>query len=204
MCETSFEADLPDRIDLDSEAGRLDQILGGSFFSLTCPSCGKLLKPELDVRLSSAKRGLEIQVLPELDRLAFMLGQVALPKGVEILIGYPELVERARMMADGLDPETLEIIKYYLRLKAEDRSPEATEISVCYSGFAPDAAEPGAKKLSFHVKGIKEGETAVLPVSMDYYEKIRGEKKKKEGEEPFKQIFKGPYRSIRVLEAPSE
>ena len=110
MCETSFDADLPEEIDLDSEPGRIDEILSGTFFQVSCPNCGTILKPELPVRLLSRKRGMDIQVLPELERLSFHLGEVTVPKGAELLIGYAELFERARMVTDGLDPAAMEII----------------------------------------------------------------------------------------------
>jgi len=196
MCETSFDADLPEEIDLDAEPGRIDEILSGTFFQVSCPSCGTLLKPELSVRLLSRKKHLDIQVLPELERLSFHLGEVSVPKGAELLIGYAELFERARMIADGLDPAAVEIIKYYLLLKAEEGAPESAELSVAYAGL-----QEGSGKLLFHIRGMKEGEIAVLPIGRDYYERILKEAPSTIKKEPFDAIFAGPYRSIKVLEA---
>ena len=204
-CETSFEADLPDQIDLDHEPGRLDQILAGSFFQITCPNCGNTLKPELRVRLISAKAGIDLLVLPEMERLSFFLGEMEVPKGTELLIGYAELFERARIVVDGLDATAIEIVKYWLRLKAEENAPEAQEITVAYAGFqAAEAAKTGPRKLVFHISGIKEGEVAVLPVGEDYYGRILADKAKTLRAEPFVTMFKGPYRSIRMLESIAE
>ena len=47
MCEASFEADLPETVDLDEKGEALAEILSGDFFALTCPNCGNRLKPEL-------------------------------------------------------------------------------------------------------------------------------------------------------------
>jgi hypothetical protein len=204
MCETSFDADLPEEIDLDEEPGRLQEMLSGAFFEVTCPSCGTVLKPELTVRVRSRQHGLDLQVVPELERLSFHLNEVETPKGAELLIGYGELFERARMVKDGLDPEAVEIIKYYLRIKAEESANEAAEISVSYAGLQGEEELAGPRKLLFHISGIKEGELAVLPIGRDYYGRILADKAKTKKSEPFDRVFKGPYRSIRVLEAAGE
>ncbi|HOX49691.1 MAG TPA: CpXC domain-containing protein [Spirochaetales bacterium] len=201
MCENAFEADLPERVDLDAEPGRLDEILAGAFFKVACPSCGAVLKPELPVRLASRKRGLEVQVLPELDRLAFYLDRVQAPKEAEVLVGYAELYERARIVADGLDPLAVEIVKYYLALKAEEKAAEGAAVLISYAGRE---GASGAEKLLFHVSGIKEGEVAVLHVGLDYYERTLAEKRKTLQSEPFDKLFAGRYKSIRALEAEAE
>ncbi len=197
MCETSFDADLPDEIDIDAKPNTIADILGGQFFSVVCPSCGSLLKPELEVRLTSKIRGLDILVIPEIERLAFYLGKKEIHTR-ELLIGYDELFERARMLDDGMDPDTIEIIKYYLLLKADEKAPEGAAIKVTYAGLASDG------RLSFHVAGIKQDEIAVLPLARDVYSKTQADKARTVKKEPFAAIFKGPYRSIRALEAEAE
>lgn len=201
MCETSFEADLPEEIDLDAEPGRIDEILAGTFFQVSCPNCAAILKPELSVRLVSRKRHLDIQVLPELERLSYHLGEASFPKGAEILIGYAELFERARIIADGLDPSAIEIIKYYLCLKAEEGAPESADLSVSFAGLQDDGKGGKGQRLLFHITGIREDEIAVLPIGKDYYERILKEMPETMKKEPFTAIFAGPYRSIRMLEA---
>jgi len=193
MCETSFDADLPEEIDLDAEPGRLAEILDGSFFKVVCPSCGAELKPELRVRLRSRARSLDLVVLPELERMSLYRGKSDLPKGAEALVGYAELYERARILSDSLDPETIEILKYWLAVKAEESAPDA-ELSVTYAGTA-------GEKLRFHLSGLKEGEVAVLPVGRDLYDRTFSDKVRTRRTDPFDKVFAGPYRSIRVLEA---
>jgi len=193
ICENSFEADLPDEIDLDAEPGRIGQILDKTFFAITCPSCGTKLEPELRVRLVSRSKGIDFTVLPELERMSLYRGKTTLPKGSAVLVGYPELRERARIIADGLDPDCVEIIKYFLLLKAEERSPES-DVSISYGGMDGD-------NLLFRAAGIKEGELALLHVSKALYEQTLSDKARTLRSEPFDRIFKGPYRSIRALEA---
>jgi hypothetical protein len=195
-CETVFEADLPEEVDLDSRPQTLDEILKGDFLAVDCPNCGARLKPELTVRLVSKKAGLDLVVLPELDRMSLYRGAVELPKGSQALVGYPELFERARILSDGLDPETVEILKYYLAQKAAEQAPEA-EIAVAYAGKK-------GEKLEFHLNGLKEGQVAVLPIDAAIYAKTQGDKARSLREAPFDRIFKGQYRSIRMLEAEAE
>jgi hypothetical protein len=193
MCETSFEADLPDELDLDENPAVLADILRGEFLAVDCPSCGARLKPELKVRLVSKKSGMDLVALPELERMSLYRGATDLPKGAEALVGYPELFERARILVDGLDPESIEIIKYWLVQKAAEQSPEA-EISAAYAGKKGD-------KLAFHLSGLREGQVAVLPVDPATYQKTLADKARSLRQAPFDRIFKGPYRSIRALEA---
>ncbi|MDP3178740.1 MAG: CpXC domain-containing protein, partial [Spirochaetaceae bacterium] len=166
------------------------------FMTVICPACGTKLKPDLRVRLQSTSRSLDLLLLPELERLSFYRGAIPVPKGCQILIGFPELYERARIIADGLDPETLEIMKYYIGTKAEEESPEA-EIAIAYSGRE-------SAKLTFKVGGLKQGEIALLHVGEATYERTLAEKARTARSNPFERIFKGSYRSIRALEAETE
>jgi hypothetical protein len=191
-CESSFDADLPDEIDLDAEPSTLDAILSGEFFQVTCPNCGSKLKPELRVRLFSKKRGLDLTALPELERTSLYRGAADIAKGSEALVGYAELFERARALVDGLDPEVLEIIKYWLVAKAQESDPDA-DLQASYAGI-----EEG--KLRFQVAGLKQGEVAVLHVGRSLYDKTVADKARSLRSEPFDKIFAGPYRSIRALE----
>jgi hypothetical protein len=195
MCEASFDADLPEEIDLDARDGVLGEILQGEFLAVDCPSCGARLKPELRVRLVSKKRGIDLVALPELERMSVYRGAAELPKGAQALVGYPELFERARMIEDGLDADAMEIIKYWLVQKAEESAPEA-EIAVAYAGKK-------GNKLAFHLSGLKEGQVAILPVDPETYARTLAEKARSSREPPFDRVFKGPYRSIRKLEAES-
>lgn len=196
MCETVFDADLPEEIDIDSSPGIMEEILKGEFLTVKCPICGTGLKPELRVRLISAKEKLDIVVLPELERMSLYLGKAGIPAGAEAIVGYPELFERVKMLSEGLDPETIEILKYFLIQKADEQAPDA-DISVAYAGKKDG-------KLSFHLSGLKEGQVAVLPVDPSTYAKTLADKPRSLLDAPFDRLFKGPYRSIRMLETEAE
>ena len=45
FCEHSFDADVPDSVDLGKQPEVEQAILSGEFLSIRCPSCGKVLKP---------------------------------------------------------------------------------------------------------------------------------------------------------------
>jgi hypothetical protein len=196
MCENSFDADLPEEIDLDANPGVIDEILSGDFLAVRCPNCGNMLKPELRVRLTSKGSSLDLVVLPELERGLLYNGATELPPGAQALVGFPELFERARILKDGLDAEAVEILKLWVLEKATEQASDAA-ISVAYSGKKDG-------KLAFHVTGLKEGQIAVLPIDPATYAKTLADKAKTLHEAPFDRIFKGPYRSIRALEMDEE
>ena len=193
MCETTFDADLPEEVDLDTNPKVLDEILKGEFLTVCCPSCGTRLKPELRVRLFSKEKGMDVVALPELERMSLYRGAIELPKGAQAVVGYSELFERARILVDRLDPEAVEIIKYWLIQKAAEQAPDA-EISVMYAGTKNE-------KLTFHLTGLKEDQVAVVPVDSGTYSKTLAEKPRSVREAPLDRIFRGPYRSVRMLEA---
>ncbi|HOX17846.1 MAG TPA: CpXC domain-containing protein [Spirochaetales bacterium] len=196
LCDKSFDAEVPESVDLDADPGLLVRLGEGEFMAFTCPHCGAKLKPEFAVRVKGMALSRELWVLPELERLEFYSGKADLPAACEVLVGYPELFERARLVRDGVDPEAAEILKFYLLGRAGEENPEA-ELAVFYMG-----KEPG--RLVFHLYGAREGETGVLRIPEETFREIAAGKKRKMGEDTFREIFKGPYRSVRSLEALAE
>jgi len=194
LCERSFEADLPDLIDLDREPGTLEAIIRGDFLTVTCPHCERILKPEPRVRLSSRERGLDVLAVPETDRLAFYGGALEIPGGCELLLGYPELHERALVLKAGLDARAVEVLKYHLLAKALETPESEEEILVAYVGRIEDG------KLRFSITGLRPGELALLDLPFDRYERAVKDLGKTLKTEPFSRIFEGPYRSVRILE----
>ena len=184
-----MEIDCPDLVDIDADLQLFLQLQEGTFLTSVCPQCGLSLKPELKLRLKSESRGLDVLVVPELERLAVYRGKVDVPKGTEILIGYPELFERARILRDGLESRSVEIIKYYLLGRAEEQEPEA-DIIVLYHGL-----EEG--KLAFHIHGLKSGETGILRLPRESVDRYASDIVK--GDPQLKELFSSQYRSIRKL-----
>jgi hypothetical protein len=195
LCERAFEADLPDQIDLDLQPDTIGEILDGGFFAVSCPNCGRRLKPELSVRLTSRLRGIDLFVLPEADRFWVYQRGGDVPAGCEVLIGYAELFERALMLRDGLEPRSMEVLKYYLLAKASATDSSGAELIVSYAG-----KQPGGK-LRFQISGLRPEELAILDLTADRYERTFADLARLSKTEPFAEIFAGSYRSLRSLEA---
>ncbi|MFP4564637.1 MAG: CpXC domain-containing protein [Spirochaetia bacterium] len=64
-CDNIIEADFKDRYDAEKDDNLLESILEGDFLSVTCGECGKLLKPEIPVRITGKNPPLDIYFVPE-------------------------------------------------------------------------------------------------------------------------------------------
>jgi len=190
-CEMTVEIDAPDIIDPDSDATSLSSLSEGKSPSAICPRCGAVVRAELPLRIISAVRGIDIVVLSELERLSVYRGKASDTGTGEILLGYQELFERARMLKDGRDPKVLETLKFLLQGKAEEAEPDA-EITILYNGTSNGALE-------FHVLGMKSGQTGVIKLQESTYSRRAQELKAMETKEPYASIFNGRYRSIKKL-----
>lgn len=189
-CEAMVEVDVPEFIDLDAQ-GMLSRLAVGESPSATCPRCGALVRAELPLSVRSASRRIDLTIMPETERLSVYRGKVSEPGGQEILLGYQELFERARMLRDGLDPRAVEGLKYFLQTKAEESEPEA-DIAVLYNGLADGSLE-------FHITGLKSGQTGVVRLPHSAYQKIVPDTTTNSPKEPYKTILAGRYRSIKKL-----
>lgn len=192
MCETTFDADIPDEIDLESDKVQLASIKSGSFLSFVCPSCGKTLKPEFPVKVAFPSKKLFFFMIPEYDRMSFYRGKYEIPSGYECVIGFPELLDRVRAVADGFDHRAVEIMKYIYLCKAEESDPEA-QPSIFYHGLESDS-------LCFHVHGLKSDSVAVVKAPRQLYEMTLKDLPAKSSQEPFNEVLKPPYVSVNRLD----
>ncbi|TFG82221.1 MAG: hypothetical protein E4H20_08135 [Spirochaetales bacterium] len=190
-CDTVIEVDVPELANLDSDRNILSALLDGSFLSSICPRCGVAVRPEIALRITWPSKGLDAQVLPELERLSVYRDKAAIPSGCEALVGYPELFERVRMLRDDLDPKAVEILKYYLSEKALEAELDS-EAAILYNGLESD-------KLVFHVLGLKAEQTGVVRLPVESYRKALTGFKETSSKKPFIQVFKGPYKSVKKL-----
>lgn len=190
-CEKEFDLDIDDIINLDKHPEFFSQMKENKFLAVTCPHCGSQLKPEIPLRVQSGNLGIDYYIVPELDRLSFYRDKVSVPQECEILIGFPELFERIRIIDAKLDIETIEIIKYYLQCKAEDSEPEA-EITIYFQ-------KQEQNTLFFYGYGFSNGQIAKIPVPISNYEQISIDKNTIKKQKPFDTIFTGSYRSIKKL-----
>jgi hypothetical protein len=195
MCENTFEAELPDSIDLGKNPEYITNILDGTFMSVTCPQCGKLLKPDFPMNIADKKRGINIAYIPELDRDTYHLGklQYKLDSPTRVVIGFRELFEKIKAIEDKLDDRVIELIKYYLLTKAVESGTPGDSISIYFEGKTGES-------LQFNIEGLRKDEIAVSKIDKAMYDKTAKEIDKKSKEEPFRQFLTPPYVSITKID----
>jgi hypothetical protein len=201
FCENTFEAVIPQSVDLSQETHVVSQVLSGDFMSVSCPLCGKRLTPEYPCAFLGLKEGRDLYFIPEMDRAAYTRGKLPydIGKPWRVAIGYAELAEKIRMITQGLDDRVVEIMKFLL-LSRSTETPSVPgsaqegdgEIEVEFSGQSGDALE-------FHIKGLRKGEVAVARLKRDLYAKIEADVEKRVKEEPYKEFCVPPYVSLRQL-----
>lgn len=189
-CDAVFEADLPEAIDFDHDPVPREAVLNGTFMQVTCASCGRVLKPEIPLTVEWKSRGLRFFVVPESDRSEY-LKVAEKEKEAQILIGYPELADRIAIVEAGLEPLTIEALKYYLLVKASEADPDA-ELSVWF--YSADET-----MIEFHVFGLKKDEAAVSRVPRSLYERTLEKSRAYPKTEPFVSLKKGNYISVQNL-----
>ena len=200
FCESRFDTEIPDAVDLAAEPGVGEQVQRGDFMTVSCPACGKRLSFEFPCRFSGIHGGGDMYFIPELDRVAYLRGRLAYDTGKpwRVAIGFPELAEKLRIAGKGLDDRVIEIMKYYLLTRSSEQEGMAStedgegEVTVLFAG-----EEHG--KMVFHLAGLRKGEIAVAKLGRDLYSKIEADLEKRIAEDPFKDFCGGPYVSVRRL-----
>ncbi len=198
FCENTFEADIPESVDLSADPHLVSQILSGDFMAVSCPLCGKRLTPEYPCAFYGVKEGRDLYFIPEMDRAAYSRGKLPydIGKPWRVVIGYAELVEKVRVFTQGLDDRIIEVMKFFLLSRSTETPavagppPQADgEITVEYSGQSGD-------KLEFHLSGLRRDEVAVARLGRDLYSKIEADIEKRVKDDPFKDFCTPPYVSI--------
>jgi hypothetical protein len=195
FCENQFEAEIPETIDLAAEPGVRDDVLEGRFMAVSCPLCGKRLTPEFPCRFYGAPGDREIFFVPELDRVTYLMGKLPYEVGSpwRVVIGFPELAEKFRVLLLDLDDRVIEIMKYYLLTR-----PAQGEVSGGEEVIARFSSADG-ERLVFQVEGLREGQIAVAKLARDVYGRILTDVEKKVEEDPFKEFCEAPYVSVRRI-----
>ncbi|MDR1430422.1 MAG: CpXC domain-containing protein [Spirochaetaceae bacterium] len=195
ICETAFDIDVPESVDLDETPDALNEVMDGTFLSYTCPGCGKIHKPEFPVTIVWPSKSLILEVLPETERGAYYRRKKDGP-GSSAVISFPEMAERLAVIRDGLEPVVIEALKYYMLSKAQQNYPDR-EISMWYQKKEGDLLE-------FHLHGIREGEVAVSRIPWALYEKNFQDYKKNPRSELFSSLRIRSYISVQNLMRPEE
>jgi hypothetical protein len=199
FCDKVFDADIPDSADLDADPEVEKQIETGDFMAVSCPQCGKRLTPEYPFRLLLRGGRGELLMIPEKDRNALARGKLEYPTGnpYRIVVGFPEMAEKLRILGADLDDRVIEIMKYYLltgSLRGEDPD---RDITLMYKGEED-------KRHVFHVLGMKEGEIGVARLGNEIYNKIASDIETRAGEEPFRDFCSPPWVSLGRLSSGDE
>ncbi len=199
FCENQFEADIPDSVDLAAEPSVREDVLGGRFMAVSCPLCGKRLTPEFPCRFYGLSGDREMFFIPELDRVPYLMKKLPYEVGSpwRVVIGFPELAEKLRILALDLDDRAIEIMKYYL-LTRPTEDPAAGQVSPGEDVIAIFSGTEG-ERVVFQVEGLRKGEIGVARLSMDVYRKILADVEKRVEEDPFKEFCGAPYVSVRRI-----
>jgi hypothetical protein len=196
FCDNTFTVDVPEQVDLDTDPQYIEDILAGNFMNYTCASCGKRHKPEFPLTVTWSSKNTVLEVLPELSRGEFYRRKEDKTPNKETVISYPEMTERIAVIKDGLTPEAVEALKYYLFMKADETYPEE-EIGVWYHSKTENALE-------FHIHGIKNNEVAIMKLPLGIYEKTLGDYRANPKAEPFAALRVKTYCSIQNILRPDE
>ena len=184
-CENTFEAKILDLYDIDKDKKIIDTIVNGTFMSVTCPKCNKLLKPEYETVIKSKKLKIDLHFLPELERESYFMAPKEI-KNKQLVIGYTELLERFKLIKSNLDHRYIEIIKLQLLTKA----PKNADLKIYFDSIIEE-------KIVLHIHGLKENEIGISNIPMSVYKKIEEDFSTIKEEELYKFLLSGPYVSVR-------
>lgn len=189
VCDKTFDAVIPESVDLSDDTGTLRQILKGTYLTFTCPHCGHLVKPEEPLRVTDANRDIDIFLVPERDRNRYLLGLTDYPDADRVVIGYPELVEKLKIYDAGLDDSAVELIKYYLLVRVG----AGTTPTILFEDIERES-------LVLEIIGLRDDEVGRVNIPRGTYEQAASELPEKRLEEPYNTFLEPPYVSINKIE----
>ncbi len=185
-CDNIVDCDFPENLNLKENPNCYNEITNGSFQSIKCNKCGTLLKPELTVRLYDEEKGIDLLYIPESDRNSFFRGELNCD-APRLAIGFPELVEKIKLIGENLDDGAVEIIKYYLKKKAA-----SDEITILFDHLTEDC-------LIFHIWGLKDDQIAISKIPVTVYHETKTAIKSDADSELYTAILSPPYISANKL-----
>lgn len=191
-CYAAVPFEYDEVIDLAENPEAANNIMAGNFMTVTCPKCGKLLHQEFPFALKHEAKKIDIFFLPERMRDDYLMGKSKyIHKKVDrIVIGFPELAEKLKIINEGLDDIVVEAVKYYLVSKLEADNESETEIRA----FFEYLDESG--NLIFRLQGIKENEVGMFTLPKSFYEVTKVKVLAYRKAEPFCLFLTPPYISI--------
>jgi len=191
-CEQVFSVDIPDVVNLDTSEGTIEKIENGSFLACVCPACNSTLHTDLRTRFEWPSKKSNLVLIPEIERLAFMSGNLETETDAQTVIGFAELSDRISVLKENLEPLAVEAVKYHLAVKANTESPEA-RLTILFEKKCADG------DLEFHLHGLKAGEVAVTVIPMRIYDSIIRDIAAHPDVEPYASLRNGTYLSVRNI-----
>ncbi|MDR2541837.1 MAG: CpXC domain-containing protein [Treponema sp.] len=195
-CGNNFPFSFEEEVDIDKNPNHLEDIQQGKFLSFDCPSCFKQHKPEYKIIIIWKSRNYKLAVIPELDRNMFYIKKKENPP-FETVIGFPEMIDRIKVLNDNLEPVVIEAIKTFLIAKAMESYNDNNDnnINVWYHRKTDDGLE-------FHLEGIKQDEVAVVKIPLDMYAKTLQDYEKNPQKALFASLRVRKYLSVQNIYRP--
>lgn len=191
-CEQVFNVDLPESVDLDANPETIANIANGSFLSCVCPACNSVLHTDLKTKVEWPSKKSTLTLIPEIDRLTFLSGNLNEISGTTVVIGYAELADRVAVITNALDPVAIEALKYHLAVKAAETAQSAKT-----SIYFERTTESG--DIVFHIHGLKENEVAVMTVPADVYRSVLADIKANPADDTYTALVRGDYLSYQNI-----
>lgn len=185
-CNKEVEFDFPEELDLSAHPEVIDTIMDGTFMSVRCPYCGKLLKPEEPIRVYDSGGTLDLELVPELQRNAFLSGRYKV-KAPRAAVGFPELAEKIAIYLAGLDERAVEVLKLPGMNRESDR-----DISIYFSALEGDS-------LVFHIHGLDPDRIGVTKISRELYTRTMDTIEGKKPDPVYRDIITPPYISVKKI-----
>ncbi len=191
-CEQTFNADIPETVNLDDSPEVIADIADGSFLTCVCPTCNATLHTDLKTRFDWPSKKTSLVLIPEIDRFAYLSGLIPHEADAQAVIGYAELADRVAALAANLDPIAVEAIKYHLLVKSREAA-GANNATIVF-----EKVDEGGN-LEFHIHGIREGEIAVSKLPRSIYDAVKTDLAADPEKDPYPQITNGSYVSVKNI-----
>ena len=198
-CGHSFEAVIPEHVDLSVNSADVQAILDGSFLTIQCPSCKASLRPER--RVAFAWKDTSFTWLPELERWRFLhkapryLDEEKIDTPA-VVFGYAELVERVAVLRDALDVFLVELVKLMLLAKVPDTS-RSEALSIRYHALRDG-------DLLFLVSGLPGDKAAELRFPRATWDGLMAKRASLIEDEEYSCMVVGPYTSCSNVDVGDE
>lgn len=185
-CGNNIESGLNPEIDLSDKPEIYAEIIQGDFMTFHCSKCDNDIKTETALHLFDKDNKLDIDFLPELDRIHYLNGQIKV-KAERLVIGYKELVEKIVIAGEKFDDRIIEIIKFRMLEKAS-----SDDINIYLNSIGDD-------ELMFYVYGLKLDQVGISRIPFSVYEKINSELSELLKDDDIKLFTDGPYVSVNRI-----